>query len=347
MVFVGQNMFLDEADVTALLNFVEQGNNAFIASKWIPEDLSYHFFGPDCYYYTNDGYYNDVETFYEDTISLYLENPRLLPSNPAELSFVYRFEPTNHPWNYVDSARICDPEYGVEVLGTLDSGRNNFLRLEWGNGYFYLHTNPELFTNYFLADSSRYDYPRAVFSYLTPGTVYWDEYSRTYRPPPRQNNRTPYNPNGGRELLSDNHALRYILDQPALAFAWFLLLISAFLYIVFRGKRRQRIIPVRPPKENTSKQFVDTIARLTQQHGDHARLAKREIKVLRHHLNERFQLRWREGHPPPDDLALRTGLAAENVDHALAQIKFVEQRQYMEEGDLMRFYRAVQPFYEL
>ncbi|MEL6275266.1 MAG: DUF4350 domain-containing protein, partial [Bacteroidota bacterium] len=65
-VYVGQNMFLDEADVTALLNFVEQGNNAFIASKWIPEDLSYHFFGPDCYYYTNDGYYNDVETFYED-----------------------------------------------------------------------------------------------------------------------------------------------------------------------------------------------------------------------------------------------------------------------------------------
>lgn len=345
-VYIGQTIYLDETDITGLLNFVELGNTAFIATKWMPEDLAYHFFGPNCQYYFEYGLYNGVSSYIDDTIHPQLTQEDLLPNGVPALSFVNNHKPVNHEWYFLDDFTICDEEYGLEVLGNLDSG-HNFLRLPYGDGELYFHTTPELFTNYFLSDSSRYDYARGVFSYLAPGPVYWDEYSRSWRPPPRTNNRNQWSGNGGRNLLSDNHALSFILQQPALAFAWYLLLFSGLLYIIFRGKRRQRIIPVRTPKENSSLQFVDTIARLTEQHGNHSRLAKEEIKVLRHYLSDRFKIRWPEGQDPPLDLAERTGLAPTIIEEALIQIKFVNQRNYMEPGDLLRFYRAIQPIYKV
>ncbi|PHI19433.1 hypothetical protein CEQ90_13005 [Lewinellaceae bacterium SD302] len=346
--YVGANIYLDEEDVTSLLNFVEAGNKAMLITKNIPNDISYHLFGPNCYYFYEDSYYSnsDLEYVYDTTLSLFLTNPALLPKDSVQLYFAYDSEPIAHSWGYLREEWLCDPGFGNEILGTLDSNRVNFIRLRYGEGELLVHTNPELFTNYYLTDSSRYHYALGVLSYLGDGPVIWDEYARNYHLPPSQRNQSNYNPNGGRNLFTENHALRYILEQPPLALAWYLLLIGGFLYVIFRGKRRQRIVPFRTKPENSSRQFVDTIARLAYQHGNHAQLAKREITMLRQYLQERFQVRWPEGKELPDDTALRTGLPQEVVDHAARQIRFVDQRDYIEEGDLMLFYRAIHPIYQ-
>lgn len=347
-VFAGHNAFLEETDVTALLNFVEHGNSAFLFTKQIPEDLSYHFFGPDCFYFTTSGYYDDVSYHYADTIDVKFTQKNLLPDTSFRTSFVYDFRTNQHGWVYVDSARICDLNYGVEVLSVIDTGQINLMRLGWGKGYLYLCTSPELVTNYYLSDSSRYQFGQAVFSYLEPGPVFWDEYARTYRPPPppkNNANQPRYNPNGGKQFLTDNHALRYILDQPMLSFAWYLFVIGGLLYLVFRGKRRQRTIPVINPPENSSLQYVDTLARLSHQHGNHRRLALREIKMLRHHLNDRFKVRWADGKPPPDNLAERTGLTPATITRALHHIQKVETIDWLEPKELTEFYQAIQPLY--
>lgn len=342
-VYVGGNIYFDEIDLTGLLQFVEQGNKAFVFTKRIPEDLSYHLFGPNCYFNTNFDY-EDLDDYYEDTISLTLTNPELLPRDTVQLCWVYDYEANIHNWRHVSEEMLCDPGYGLEILGTLDSGRVNFARLRYGEGEILLHTNPELFTNYFLADSSRYDYARGVFSYLGEGPVIWDEYVRSYRPPPSARG-GGYNPNGGRNLLTDNHALRYILEQPPLALAWYVLMLGGLLFVIFRGKRRQRIIPYRTRPENNSRQFVDTIARLTFQHGNHARLAKREVKMLRQYVQERYHLHWPEGEPPPPELALRSGLDPAVIERAAIQVAFVSRQTSLQEGDLIRFYRSVWGIY--
>lgn len=62
--------------------------------------------------------------------------------------------------------------------------------------------------------------------------------------------------------FDEEHPLTYILKQPALAWAWYILVGMAGAWLFFRGKRRQQIIPVLPKNENSSYQFIDTIANL-------------------------------------------------------------------------------------
>ena len=343
-IYVGRSMYLDEDDVTALLDFVSAGNNAFLFLEAIPEDLQYHLFSSDCFYGLGyDQLYNDPSTYrLQDSVSFTLAESDLL-SDGLRTCHISNYKPSRRDWRSFSYQALCDEAYGTESLGFIEPGGTNFIRHNYGKGGIYVHIEPILFTNYYLVDSSRHQYAEAVLSYANPGTFYWDEYSRSYRPPPRQQD--PYAPDGGRQLLGENHTLSYMLDQPALAFAWYLLLFGLLLFLLFRAKRKQRVIPIKHPKENASLQYVDTIARLSLQNGNHAQLARRELKVLRHFLQERFQIRWREGQPPPPDLIERTGLDAQLIEEALTQIRFVEQRSYLESGDLGRFYQSIRPIY--
>jgi len=340
-VFVGSYAYYNERSVTNLLNFVERGNTAFIAAYELPEDLAGHLFGDDCYY----SFYDDEERFLfemRDTVSLRLENN----GRNYELYNIYEYEPSPRATRYLNYGLLCDSLYDNEILGTMNGTDVNFVRLRWGEGNFYFHVNPVFFTNYYLVDSVQYAYPEDALAVLGGGPVYWDEASRV--PPTvarRRGNRQSSNYSGGRNLLSGNEALSYIQEQPPLALAWYTLLAAVLLYVVFRGKRRQRIIPVIKPRENSSKRFIGTMSRLVRQKGRHIMLARQEVGSLRFHLQDRYGIRWREGEPPPDDLAEQLGVPQETISRAITEIRIVQKRDVLEEHELIRFYRAVEPLY--
>lgn len=344
--YVGSAIYLDEEDVSGLLNFVQHGNSAFLVLQQIPEDLLYHLFGPSCFYLADQGYFSGTDYLYSDTVRLYLEPPGLLPDTGFVADFRYRFKRTSHRWVYIDSAMICDPYYGLSAIGSIADTGINMLQLRWGAGLLYVHTQPELFTNYYLSDSSRYQYAAAALRYMEDGPVFWNEYGRQRQVKPRDPAaKRGNNPAGGRQLLQDQHALRYILEQPALALAWYAFVGGILLFVFFKGKRQQRVIPVRQALRNDSLAHVDTVASLALQHGHHLKLARQELKSLRHHLLERYQLRWVEGQDPPVDLAARLGLPQASVEQILRKIKTIEQAKWIEAKELIDFYRLLQPFY--
>lgn len=346
LLYVGSAIYLDEEDVSGLLNFVHHGNTAFLALQQIPEDLLYHLFGPSCFYLADQGYFSGMAYLYSDTVRLHLEAPGLLADTGFVADFRYRFKRIQHTWAYVDSAMICDPYYGLSVIGTVGDTGANMLQLRWGEGFLYLHTQPELFTNYYLSDSSRYHYAAATLRYLTDGPVFWNEYGRKRQPDPRDPaGNSNYNPSGGRQLLHDQHALRYILEQPALALAWYAFVLGILLFIFFKGKREQRAIPIRQALRNDSLAHVDTVASLALHHGHHLKLAKQELKSLRHHLLERYQIRWTEGQEPPANLAARLGWKEAEMQEALKKIASIEKSNWIEAKELLAFYRLLQPFY--
>ena len=345
-VFIGHSPFYRERAVTALLDYVERGNTAFLAANEIPEDLAYHLFGDDCYYdnFEELGYYDT------DRFPATLIDSAVAYQYPAGDSFhlvcVRYHEPSAFNLRTVNEALLCDETLDNQVLGVLDTHGINYLRLGWGEGNFYFHSNPLFFTNWFLLDSLEDRYAAAMLAPLREGPVYWDEYHRAFRRDPAEPTQGPQREyTGGRNLLSGNPTLRYILERRELALAWYTLLAGVFLFVIFRGRRRQRIIPIIPQRENSSRRFIDTISRLVQQKGNHAALARRELSSLRFHLHHRRGIRWVEGQPPPPDLAERLGLAPELVDRALAQIRVVAASKSLEEGDLLRFYRAIEPLY--
>lgn len=345
-VFVGKYAYYNERSVTQLLDFVERGNTALIAAYEMPEDLGYHLFGDGCFNDYHLDQFGKFPFFYLDTVLLEVR------AQAYELVHVNRHEPSYRSAYYMDESLLCDEGFDNEVLGYLQSDNINYVRLHWGEGDFYFHTNPIFLTNYYVADSLRYAYAGEVLSVLGEGPVYWDEHSRLPAPVARQrtarrNTQNQRKYGGGRNLLKGNEALSYIQRQPPLALAWYTLIFTTLLFLVLRGRRRQRIIPVITRPDNSSKRFIDTMSRLVHQGENHGALARQELNGLRFHLKSRYGIRWKEGEPPPDNLAELTGAPPEVVQRALIEIRLIQKSIAIEETALVRFHRAIEPLFNL
>ncbi|OAV43552.1 DUF4350 domain-containing protein [Lewinella sp. 4G2] len=353
-VFVGSYAYYNENEITHLLDFVERGNNAFIAADELPEELAEMLYGSDCYFnydeYDYSTTYDDdysIRPGYHDTVQLTLETA----GEPYQLVHVYDWKPTRDRVNFVPDYHLCDPEIDNVSLGTVDTNFIGYVRLNWGKGNFYFNTQPKFFTNFYLVDSTSYHYAEdALAIALNDGPIYWDEASRI--PPAvarqkREARNRPARQLTGRNLLSGNESLSYIQDNPALALAWYLLLASVLLYVFFRGKRRQRIIPIINQRENSSKRFIDTLSRLIYQKGNHGALARQELRSLRFHLQDKFGIRWQPSEPLPKNFAELTGASATLIEGANIEIKIVHDKRSIDETALVRFYRAIEPIYHL
>ncbi len=344
--FVGDYPYYTTPTIERLLRYVERGNTAYIAAKNLPEDLLFEIFVEGCEEvdgredaFARDGFFPEV---YLDTVTAF----RYPSGDSFELVNIRFWEPAPVPLHIIPEDLLCYTEQYQQVLGGMDTAGINFVRLPWGEGNFYVHTSPVFFTNWFVLDSTQYRYPEAMLEVIGEGPIFWDEASRRYRRSAAQHNRdVARDYNGGRNLLNGNETLRYILEHRELAFAWYSLLAGALLYVIFRGKRRQRIVPILPARENSSRRFIDTISRLVHQKGNHQALAQRELASLRFHLMNRFGIRWAEGKSLPDDLPERMGLPIDVTQRAMAQIRLVAAGRPLEDGDLLRFYRAIEPLY--
>ena len=345
-VFVGLYPYYEEEGVTRLLDFVERGNTAFISANVLPEDLAYHLFGDACYYerFEDQPYGNGrFPTVQVDSVTAY----RYPGGDTFPLVNVFNWEPRFTELYTVNDQLLCDPEFDQSVLGSLDTFGINFLRLGWGRGDFYFHSTPRYLTNWYVLDSLAYRYPESVLSVVGSGPIYWDEAHRRYTRDPLASNNSSAGRNytGGRNLLNGNQTLLYIQERRELALAWYILLAGALLFVISRGRRRQRVIPVLPIRDNSSQRLIETVSRLVHEKGNHAALAQREMASLRFHLNHHRGVRWREGSELPDDLGERLGLSEEEMKRARAQIRLVERAGKLQEGDLIRFFRAIEPLY--
>lgn len=146
------------------------------------------------------------------------------------------------------------------VLGYQGNNKKhvNFIKIPHVNGYFYLHTEPVAFTNFNLLKKNNYQYTENVLSYIPKGDVFW------------------YTKNENNESIS-NSPLRYIMNQPALKWAWYLFLIGLLTFIVFNAKRKQRIVPILKPLPNLTLDFTKTIGNLYYQEGDHGNIIDKKI----------------------------------------------------------------------
>lgn len=359
-IFVGNYAYYDEQAITDLLDFVERGNTAFVAAYQLPEELASILFGEEClyeytdYYDPNDPYnsygYGGASFVDADTVQLGIQSD----TGAFELVNIRYFKPENRMTYYIPETYLCDPEFDNEAIGTLDEVYTNFVRLNFGEGNFYFNSHPIFFTNYYLVDSLQdgLAYAEEALAVLGEGPVFWDEGSRV--PPSVARQRTQRNSqqqgrgySGGRNLLTGNEALSYIQEQGPLALSWYALVFTALLFVVFRGKRRQRIIPVINRRENSSKRFIDTMSRLVFQKGNHAVLATQELASLRFHLQDRFGVKWKEGEAPPENLAELIGGPEAVIRQALIEIRIVQKKKELEESELLRFYRAIEPLYRL
>jgi hypothetical protein len=132
----------------------------------------------------------------------------------------------------------------------------------------YFHSSPILFSN--LAAKQDF-YPLhfdAVFGDLKASKVYIIKNKDSS--PPTQN------------------PLRYIFEQKPLRTAYYLLLATLLIYIVFGSKRIFRAIPIVIEKKNTSLQYIYTLARLYEYNNDNYNLVMKMKDVFYHKIQKKY-----------------------------------------------------------
>lgn len=318
-VFIGESMFLDSVSKQQLLAFVNQGNNALLVSKGLPRTLTEALYGSGC-----DGVQAEQFRTLEDTLPhLNLLNPSI----PGNYTFNYSVQNRTrfYDWHYFGPEFLCNIQ-PVTVAGKMNDTAANFIVFKYGRGRFLLHSNPIVFSNYNLLKPANRPYVEGVLSWLQNGNIYWDAVSRM----PSEEKSEKANP------------LEYILRQPALAWAWYLLVGLAVLWVVFAGKRRQRVIPILPPNENSSYEFISTIAHLHFKERNYRGICVQNMKLFLAHVRERYGLNvvidGAGGRPKTDDAFFKRLSATSEVpekDIRTIFTKYDNCMQYEPTDDMM------------
>lgn len=228
---------LDSESLTELFYFADHGNDVFLSMKTFPQDLLDSL---------KVDYHSDFE--YTDKSKFWLANPLL-----GNEKYHLKEGIGNNYFSKIDTLNTT-------VLGYQgnDDKKINFIKVPYKNGNFYLHTQPVAFTNFHLLKDNHYQYASKILSYIPKGNVYW--YTKDI------------NGNG----ISQS-PLRFIFSEPALKSAWYLFLLGMLVFIIFNAKRKQRIVPIIKPLENTTIDFTKTIGNLYFQEGNHDNIMDKKI----------------------------------------------------------------------
>jgi len=268
-VLVGQSIHLDDEDRNALINFIGAGNDVFISTMEAPTALVNSIYTSQCEDFHEFSYEYDMDTtvyanFYDSTLA-----------RTEDYTFTYRVGASDYPyyWRTVDSQLLCDTTQTMQMLGYQQSDLVNFIKIPYNSGNLYLHTAPLMFTNYFMTKKDNMEYASSVFSYLKGDNLIWDEVSKV----PFSDMDNPY-----------DSPLYYIMQQPALKYAWWMLLIGALLYVIFASKRTQRVIPVLETKSNTSLEFLNVISSLHYQNPNHLDMARKKMKYFLYFIRAKY-----------------------------------------------------------
>lgn len=258
----------------------------------------------------------DTHFMWQDSLGLNFNHAQL--RSPRD--YYYARQTVNYCFSSFDTARTT-------LLGRDDRSGANFLRMRFGQGEFLLHAFPFAFTNYYMLFQDHHEYAARALSCLPVRDTFWDEYYK----PGKSQIRTP---------------LRYVLSQEPLRWAYYLSLAGVLLFIFFQGKRRQRVIPWRAPKTNTSLEFVETVGRLYFQTGDHKKMAHKKIAYFLEYLRSRFYLNTTG---LDDELARRvaekSGVAVAEVRALFEQMKNLQAQHRLSQAELLALNRALENFY--
>ena len=282
-VFVGEAMLYDSLALSRVLEFIRRGNTALFSSKSLPFDFMSSLDSIQCAGDYDTGW-SDYGFTYDSLALLTVDETGGNKQYP--FFFSDRNEMQGYYWSFINDKYFCDHK-PLQVLGRLNDSLVNFARIPYGDGFVLLHTTPIAFTNLHLLRPEGRAYAEAILAYLPEGTVYWDAASHISEAVARRRNR---NKSSFARELPEEHPLSYLLRHLSLAWAWYLILGLAFLYLLFRAKRRQRIIPVLHKNENSSYEFISTIAHLHFKEKNYQSISIQSMKLFLAQLRERYGL---------------------------------------------------------
>lgn len=312
-ILVADELFTTERDVESMIEYVSQGNSLFIAVNTMDPLLA-----KKLHFTVVDG-----QNFQQKSLNK-AQSYRDLQV-PVDTGFSYNGMISDSYFSGIDSTYTT-------VLGTNYKNKPNFIRIQQTNGFVYLLLNPYTFSNYFLLQKNNIAALETQLSYLPDDAIniYWDDF---------------YN-NQHSAQAGDFSEWQVLMRYPAMRWALWLAVALLLLYVLFEGKRRQRIIPDKPPLANTSLEFVDAIGQLYyQQHNNYNLAHKMIVHLLEYirthlylntnHLNGQFI----------EALSKKAAMPETEVQQLFEMIHQIQLAGQISDEQLQEFYKRIQYFY--
>ena len=315
--FVNTRIDFDATELDDLLDWVSEGNTLFIATN----DLGYKLRDTLQVETRNQVYFDQIAT----KPLLNLVNKNLKADEPyfsdrgMNVTYFDEIDTLNHrilgvSQAYKDTLKITKPQA-------------NFIEAPFGSGIIYLHTQPEVFTNFFMLEADNNNYTEKVLSYLdTEQTVFWDMHYKA----------------GKRVNTSPLHI---ILNSKSLKWAYYMICIGGLLFVFFEGKRKQRAIPIVPQLTNKTYEYTRTISGMYIDKKENHQIALKQIALFFEYVRtreriptEHINLRFLKA------VAARSGNTLEDTQKLFTFIEKVQNQEDTAEAELIKLYTDISTF---
>lgn len=315
--FVNNEITFDEIEMDSLFDWVSKGNTLFISSNYLGEKLL-------------DSLNLEMKT--EVKVSQIQSEPILKLVNKSIASEKTYHIKKNFPIRYFSKIdTLAHTVLGVSGVydnsPNIENPRINALRIPMQKGMIFLHTQPEVFSNFFLLEGNNSDYTSALLSYVNNDkTLYWDNYYRS-----------------GKHI--NISPLRVLLNNKFFKWAYYFVLIGVFLFIIFEGRRKQRSIPIVKPLTNKTYEYTQTIAGMYLDRNEYHAIAQKQIVLFLEFIRTKLRLPTETLNPRfYKAVAERSGNTLEDTSNLFTLIEKINTQKNTDKDELMKLYRKIADF---
>ncbi|MEO6637139.1 MAG: DUF4350 domain-containing protein [Ginsengibacter sp.] len=321
---ITKNLVLNYSEAKAFTDYVKAGNDLFISADYIDNRLLENI---NCNTYRQGEILNELKGKMHDThVSMYFGD------NFSAPAYGYYYFP------FLNELTDYDTAFS-KVLGINENNKPNYIVLFQGKGRIYLHVAPRIFGNYFLLTNDNHKYFDNVVSYLraNPKNIYWDEYYKNSGSSRRRNS-TSNN--------DDNFStLNVIRQHSSLLWAFWLGVTGMLLFVFFNIKRKQKIIPVIKPNENTSVTFTETVGGLYLQKKDNKDIAEKMITYFYEHIRNKYFISTTTINDEfVNSLAGKSGVSKEQTQQLFFSIKEIQAAEKTGDAELLKLNTEIENF---
>ena len=315
--FVNETVSFEEAELNTILEWVNQGNQLFVASSSFETKLLDTLNLGQRFVY-NDGQLEPI--FYFELVNPAFKNKKVKFTKDY-------YTPSFDRLDTLRTTVLGQVYTSADSTGTLTK-HANIIKQPFGDGEIILSSFPKAFTNYFMLKEDNNEYTLGLLSYLDRNrTIYMDNFHKS-----------------GKSFYTSPMYL--FLNTEEFKWAYYLILIGAIVYIVFEGKRKQRAIPVVPPVKNQTLAFTRTIADMYFEKGELHLITKHKIDYFLEYLRSKLHITTQD----LDDetflrnLSMRSNSTLEEVKNLMGTISKLKVKQHITEEELKHLNKKIEAF---
>ncbi|MCX2743989.1 hypothetical protein OO013_08945 [Mangrovivirga sp. M17] len=320
-VIIGNHIAESNKQLPKFFSAVNKGATALIATYSNPSDILDSLeaeMGYELYYFSNE------------------RLSRYTVSNESYSEIFVKYDKFGDPV-LSNEVRILQ-DYNVDYLSPLlyvDEGPIAF-KIPYGKGKFIFINTPIAFSNYYLANK-KFQTAKFLTNELAGEKIYLDRYfTNLYK---------------NEEFIdtdqNSSNPLSFVLSNKHLSTAWYVFLATAIIYLFYVSKRKQRVIPVIPDKENRTLNHVKLVGELYFQKADSYVIFQKLYKVFYEHIRSRYNLNTSK---IDDDfikkLTMKSGVDSTLIESIFQKIENLNYKKSVTDNELIDIYNLIQTFYK-